>query len=81
MDEDYEAQVMAHEGMEEAQKERLVTQARAARESLLAQANGELSLCVPYEVSTYVEGDDAALYSGGVKGWVSFRIRVEDTTP
>ena len=79
IDEGYEAQVMAHEGMEEAQKERLVTQARAAREALSAQNGGELSLCVPYEVSTYVEGDDAALYSGGVKGWVSFRIRVEET--
>ena len=78
MDEGYEAQIMALEGMEEAQKERLVTQARAAREALLVQTGGELSLCVPYEVSTYVEGDDEALYCGGVKGWVSFRIRVEE---
>ena len=23
--------------------------------------------------------DDEALYCGGVKGWVSFRIRVEET--
>ena len=60
---------MAREGMEEAQKERLVTQAQKAREALSAQAGGELSLCVPYEVSTYVEGDDEALYCGGVKGW------------
>ena len=78
MDEGYEAQIMALEGMEEAQKE-LMTQARAAREALLVQTGGELSLCVPYEVSTYVEGDDEALYCGGVKGWVSFRIRVEET--
>ena len=78
MDEGYEAQIMALEGMEEAQKERLVTQARTAREALLVQTGGELSLCVPYEVSTYVEGDDEALYCGGVKGWVSFRIRVEE---
>ena len=78
LDEGYEAQVMAREGMEEAQKERLVTQAQKAREALSAQAGGELSLCVPYEVSTYVEGDDEALYCGGVKGWVSFRIRVEE---
>ena len=42
-------------------------------------AGGGLSLGVPYEVSTYVEGDDEALYCGGVKGWVSFRIRVEET--
>ena len=79
MDEGYEAQIMALEGMEEAQKERLVAQARAAREALSAQNGGELSLCVPYEVSTYVEGDDEALYCGGAKGWVSFRIRVEET--
>ena len=50
MDEGYEAQIMALEGMEEAQKERLVTQARTAREALLGQTGGELSLCVPYEV-------------------------------
>lgn len=81
LDESYDAQVMAREGMEEAQKERLVTQAQKAREALSAQAGGELSLCVPYEVSTYVEDDDEALYCGGVKGWVSFRIRVEETTP
>ena len=79
LDESYDAQVMAREDMEEAQKERLVAQARAAREALLVQTGGELSLCVPYEVSTYVEGDDEALYCGGVKGWVSFRIRVEET--
>ena len=79
LDESYDAQVMAREDMEEAQKERLVAQARAAREALSAQNGGELSLCVPYEVSTYVEGDDEALYCGGVKGWVSFRIRVEET--
>ena len=77
MDEGYEAQVMAREGMEEAQKERLMTEARAAREALSAQAGGEMSLCVPYEVFPYVEGDDEALYTGGVKGWVSFRIRVD----
>ena len=81
MDEGYEAQVMAREGMEQAQKERLVAQAQKAREALLAQADGELSLCVPYEVFPYVEGDDEALYTGGVKGWVSFRIRVEETAP
>ena len=79
MDEGYEAQIMALEGMEEAQKERLVAQARAAREALSAQNGGELSLCVPYEVFPYVEDDDEALYTGGVKGWVSFRIRVEET--
>ena len=37
-----------------------------------------MSLCVPYEVFTYVEGDDEVLYCGGVKGWVSFRIRVDE---
>ena len=72
-------QVMAREDMEEAQKERLVAQAQKAREALSAQADGELSLCVPYEVFPYVEDDDEALYTGGVKGWVSFRIRVEET--
>lgn len=81
LDESYDAQVMAHEGMEEAQKERLVTQAQKAREALSGQTGGEMSLCVPYEVSTYVEDDDEALYCGGAKGWVSFRIRVEETTP
>ena len=79
LDESYDAQVMAREDMEEAQKERLVAQAQKAREALSAQADGELSLCVPYEVFPYVEDDDEALYTGGVKGWVSFRIRVEET--
>ena len=78
LDESYDAQVMAREDMEEAQKERLVAQAQKAREALSAQAGGEMSLCVPYEVFTYVEGDDEALYCGGVKGWVSFRIRVDE---
>ena len=78
LDESYDAQVMAREDMEEAQKERLVAQAQKAREALSAQTGGEMSLCVPYEVFTYVEGDDEVLYCGGVKGWVSFRIRVDE---
>lgn len=40
--------------------------------------NGMLTLCVPYEVTEYVD-DDAALYSGGKTGYLTFQVDVSGT--
>ncbi len=78
MDEDYDDEIMAKSQMRQERRQEIVKQYREARAALQAHtdANGMLTLSIPYTVWPYIEGDDAAFYGGGVTGWVTFTIRI-----
>lgn len=75
MDEAYDGQLLAMEGMEN--RDRLVEQNRARREALetYIDEDGLLTLTVSYTVTEYTD-DDLALYTGGTPGSITFQVKV-----
>lgn len=77
MDEAYDEQILAMEGMSQENRDMLVEQNRAQREALemYTDEEGLLTLTVAYTVSEYTN-DDMALYTGGTQGTITFQVKV-----
>lgn len=78
---DYERDISTAEYMDEEWKARQMKWYREAIKAFerYTDENGMLSLCVPYEVTEYMDADEATLYSPGKTGYLAFQVDVSGT--
>lgn len=75
---DYERDISTAEYTDEEWKARQMKWYREALDAFerYTDENGMLSLCVPYEVTEYMDVDEATLYSRGKTGYLAFQVDV-----